>query len=259
MRCSRSVSRPPLRTRWIQSGVWVLGLFMVVFGGAPTAQAAPLYLVGAQVFTYSGGTPYQGYQFSTNSGTSAHATLPLDMQGDLLGIVSTTISFELHAGDNIFEWSGNANAPMDSYGLNLFFNATGGSFNPTNEAGSATGLAGDLTATVAAGSGAFSVPSLGTDIAGYNWNNHAYLAHGVPFNLAYPIADANGLTSFLIGDSTVSIAGFNAVSTNSAGPNPRGSFTLHVASVSALPEPPTMLLFGAPLAALWMLRRRRGG
>lgn len=220
----------------------VLGCAAVGWSG--TADASPIHLVGAELYfadLITGADALSGYQHSTNTGTCCHSLLGIDPQGPT-GVDNSAISFLLSEGDNVFDWVAGNNYPTPVVGLSLFFNSTGMSFNPPD---SGPRIAGDLTAVVPAGSDAFFIPLFGTVIQAYN---------STP-GFSDPTAYANGLASFSVDGSTVSITAFNALPVSGA--NPSGSFTLQVEPPAVVPEPGSLGLLGLGLAGGFFQRRRR--
>jgi hypothetical protein len=211
----------------------VIAASIVLSLGGAVARGANVYLVGAQVYAsgasgqnvgaYSG-TPYQ---FSTNSNT-AHDSL--DVNG-----TSLTISFALSDGPNVFTFTpGTTGFPINTIGLNLFFDGDGTSYNPAYTAGG--GIPGDLSAFVAAGSSAFAIPAAGINVQSYNTDD-----------LKVNSTSYSGATSFEVGNSLVTLTAFSATV------DPAGSFTL---TVSEVPEPGTIALLGIGLGLVALFRRR---
>jgi hypothetical protein len=123
------------------------------------------------------------------------------------------------------------------HGLNLFFNDTGVSYNPTG--GSI--VPGDLTVYAPGGStGMFGVPAAGTTILSYGTDGFTYVE-----------ALANGASSMVVGDLLVSVSAFD--------PSNMSTFTI---TVSAIPEASAFLSLagagGLVAAATFGLRRWRG-
>jgi len=180
-----------------------------------------LYLVGAQLYhsDSNGARVDVGYQKSTNISTR-HAFFPLDLKGDPasiidvdgLGAVNAAISIPLYIGENKFDYAGEGNFPVSNYGMNLFFNKNGVSYNPSG----GLQIPGDLTVTVPADSAAFSTPSFGTLI-------QTYLQDA---QFPQPAASANGLTSLILGGFEISVTHFDA--TNNTPLAPAGSFIINV-------------------------------
>jgi hypothetical protein len=141
--------------------------------------------------------------------------------------VPTAISFALANGPNVFTFTpGVTIYPIDIVGLNLFFNATGTSYNPAYTSG--VGIPGDLSAYVVTGSSAFAIPAAGTEVQSYNSSD-------VNVNSA----SYSGATSVEIGGSLITLTAFSATD------GPAGSFTL-----TLTPEPAMIGVLGIGLALL---------
>ena len=189
---------------------------------------ADVYLVGAQLYSAgSQGQTSSTYQYSTNSNT-IHAPFLLN------GGSGLAVSFLLSPGNNIFTFSppvGRSADPGAFFGLNLFFNTTGTSFNPPG----GTIRGGDLTVSGGTGSSLFFTPNPGTLILSYGASGSGFVA-----------APANGLASYLIDGKTVSV---QAVSVDHA---PSGFFTINVAPVPDNTN--SLALIAVAIAALFAFR-----
>ena len=206
---------------------------MILLTSTSALMHADIYLVGAQVYAsgasgenagaYAGAT---AYQFSTNSSA---LNFGLNVNG-----VPSAISFKLSNGANVFTFTPGASGfAINTIGLNLFFDNTGTSYNPAYVAND--GIPGDLSAYVTAGSSSFLIPAAGTDVQSYNTSNTDVNS-----------TSYSGATSFLIGDSRVTLTEFTAAS------DPSGSFTL-----TLTPEPQMIGVLGIGLALLGLALRRR--
>ena len=223
--------------------VLVLGLMtgLLALGHPPVSPATTrnhqiesdvvLYLVGAQLYSAlrSGTTGDVHYQFSTNATPPAgHASLPLALEGDQSGVQRAGISFGLKVGDNVFRFQPTLHARRPFYGLNLFLNDTGASFNPRR---CLERIAGDLTVAVAAHSSAFFVPAASLGVTSYTSNN-------VTVGACKFTAPTNGNASFAVGGYTVAVTALSETGASTGNPEPSGSFTLTVARRS----PPSVTL-----------------
>lgn len=212
--------------------VWRCFLLVALPLSAGSGLATP-YLVGAQLYASawdgSNAGAYSGapYQFSTNSSTSS---VKLLVNG-----ISTAIAFPLVEGDNEFTFDVPTDAfPINTIGLNLFFNLTGVSFNPSNQPG--VGIPGDLAAFTNKGSATFSIPTAGTNVQSFNTS-------GFDVNAT----SYSGASSLILGGRAISIYDFTSTNT------PSGSFTVRVAAV---PVSGTFLLVCSGLVGAAYLHRR---
>jgi hypothetical protein len=212
----------------------VLAALAPTFAVTKSTQA-DLYLVGAQEYWASAdGTVTGGaWQFSTNSSTG-HASMPIS-DGTTPDIDGLAISFLLADGDNVFTYSyGGTGFP----GLNLFFNSTVISFNPS----AGPDIAGDLTIYAPVGSPTFGVPAAGTTILSYG--AHDLTAH---------TASANGASSLLLDNRVISVTAFH--------PNVSPGVSTFTLNIAAVPEVSAVLMGGITSAvvlttACWRRLRR---
>ncbi len=215
-------------------GMLLVILSVLASSSANVVQAGGIDLVGFDL--YSSGTDGTnvggGYRYSSNSNDSgAYAQ---QLTPGIGGPQTAAISFPLHLGANTFTFAPDPNYhgstgvnPGGDAGVNLFFNGTGTSFNPTTN-----GILSDLTAFVPTAGGAFAVPSAGTLVQDYGPNGGA---------VAY-----SGLSTFLVGTDSVTVTAL------SIGTTPSGSVTLYVT-----PEPSSLMLCGLGAVGLFMVVRRR--
>ena len=219
------------------------------------ALATP-FLVGAQLYhSDAAGTDVApGFQFSTNTGTTAHAFLPMDLLGDAIGAVDRDIAFQLNAGLNTFVFNNRASPfTRDRYGLNLFFaaSATPLVVAPDFSRPGPNGVAGDLNAVTAANSSAFSVPVAGTDVASFGTQNVGGGAQREPTSYS-------GAAQFTVGGFNLSIAD---LAINQAGNLFQGSLSILATAVqppTGVSEPASFALLGIGFASLILMRRRVG-
>jgi hypothetical protein len=208
-------------------------LAILVIMAGTRAAVADIYLVGAQEYQAdSSGAGVNGVlQFSTNSNT---APFPVTISNGGPG-QSSAISFQLVDGLNIFTASSFVGTNFATMGLNLFFNITGTSHNPTSNAQlspdslTVYGLSGNA--------GSMATPVLGTSILSYASSS---------MTLTTP---ANGLSSLSLDGKLISISSY---SFGSSGP---ATFQINV---SAVPEAGSLALVSVAVvaAAGWRLRRK---
>lgn len=200
---------------------------LLLAGGA---QAGDVSLVGFDLYssgsdgTNAGG----GYRYTSNSNDGGAYYQQLT---PTVGSPQTqAISFGLHTGSNTFDFNvgccGSVN-PGSFAGVELFFNGTGASYNPTTN-----GIAGDLSAFVSTSGGAFTIPTGGTGVQ--------------DFGPGGGLAAYSGATSFAVGSDVITLTALNITTT------PSGSFTLFVT-----PEPGSFLLMGLGALAIGLVVRRR--
>ncbi|MGR8935579.1 MAG: hypothetical protein ACU837_14485 [Gammaproteobacteria bacterium] len=215
--------------------VMLLGL--LILSTNPSVAAAQPYLVGAQVYASGADGSNQGaysgtpYQFSTNTSTSHN---PLLINGNPPGI-----TIPLAIGENNFTFDvGTSSYPINTIGLNLFFNTTGISFNPPYQPNN--GIPGNLAAYTGADAGSFAIPSTGTNVQSFNSSS-----------TSVNTTSYSGATSLILDGRRLSITQFS--STN----KPSGSFTIVVAA--SVPQPGLFALISLPIAAasVSLLARRR--
>lgn len=215
------------------------------------AQALP-YLVGAGLYDANsdGSARLLGFRYTTNSNDTS-AALPLDLTGDTpdAGAVGKTISFELGLGTNVvtFERSRSAGYTPSYYGLQLFFNGSGTSFNPSQIS---PAIIGDLVASVQANSSSFLIPGAGTLVPNYGNNGTS--------SSTVTTAPYNGATSFSVGLYDIAVTGFDIAHDRGGANTMSGSFTLEVTQrtpTPSVPEPYVPALLGVGFAALGFGRK----
>jgi PEP-CTERM motif len=194
---------------------------------ASTARADTPYLVGFLLYrTAPDGTAINDpYFFTSNINISAFREILTASSGPSQ---TASISFPLATGDNVFTFTpDNQGDPGDYAGIELFFNNTGTSYDP-----SSPGVAPDLAAYLRTESSALAFPIAGTQIIDYGNSYGSLVSYG-------------GATSFSIGGHTITLTALSIDHT------PQGSMTLTV----AVPEPGALSLLG--LGGVALLRRRR--
>lgn len=221
------------------SRILSVGVALATLGllaGMPKEAHAQAFLVGFELFApdSTGNNQGSGYTYTTNSNIN-FARQTLSLNG---GPTQTTaISFLLGAGNNSFTFTPPNSFPTSIAGINLFFNSTGTSFNPT--AGAA--VAGNLTAVANTNnSGSFFFPIAGTSVRNYDTG----------------LTDApySGATFFNVGGQRITLTQYSVNNT------PAGTFTLNVAPTAGVtaPEPGSVaLLFTGVLPLAGLVARRR--
>ena len=179
-----------------------------------------VHLVGAQIYhsDANGVIADHGYQKSTNI-NNAVVHLPIFPRGNpasalddqIFPAANIAISFPLFLGENQFDYSGEGHHPVSNYGLNLFFNGDGISYNPAP----VDAIPGDLTVTVPAESSTFSTVSANLMIQSYA--NTGSSLSGV---------ESNGNDAMQIGDYEITVTHYDA--TNNTPTAPVGSFIIFV-------------------------------
>jgi hypothetical protein len=226
-----------MNTRVI-TGLALLGWSLGSLLSATPAQSQQ-FLVGAYLFAANttGTTGNTQYQYDTNSTDVAQ---PLNINGS-----GKSISFALPTGNTVFTFDQTLNTALSSVGTNgdlgLFFSATNNPYNPTSSSRTPDLLVSRNTN----GATAFFTPAAGTAINDFHYN-------GVT-----PTLSANGLTSFTLGTSVISVTAYSVAN------KPNGSFTLTVTTptATATPEPGVVsLMLGLATVGFgtgFRLRRRR--
>lgn len=214
---------------------------------------AGFFLTGAQIYQADEhGESSDSYRYTTNSEDIDETSNPAFRLGIQQENMAGTrqdraITFELLTGQiNSFEFNHDplqsASLGSNYFGLNLFFNDTGLSFNPRNQLGNS--FAGHLTAVVEINQaeGKFSIVNKDTQVQNYDFRSNGK-------------ASANGLSSFTVGEYTVTLASLSATNSN----GPVGSFGLAVSKlqITATPEPATLGLGGLACVGIIGAARRR--
>lgn len=186
-------------TSLLGAALALLALFV-----AATAHAQTVSLVGANLFptNSSGAFPGGDQNLSTNNTTGSTSLL---INGHGKGI-----SFPLSEGLNQFTFTADIRDPFSLfYGLNLFFNTTGVSYNPPH---TGVGIPGDLSVFNASdGSAGFATIPAGANVQSYETDGGAT-----------SIAKANGQSFAIIGNWKIYVTAFSVHYTD----RQVGSFTL---------------------------------
>ena len=190
-----------------------------------TNPAVNPFLVGGHLFRSNGTTGAGlslGFRFTSNS-SDFGTVFPIDLVGDVpdAGLVPREFAFELQPGDNVFNFPTSGCCEVSFYGLGLFFNDTGVTFNPAITQGT---VGGDLAAFttgdafVVGGSTGFGTPAAGTLIRAFDSFTGA--------------AAYSGDSSFPVGNSgsQVTITNFAADNNALAGAPFTATFTITVVS-----------------------------
>jgi hypothetical protein len=222
-------------TIWRRLGILVL---LPIVAGADEAHAS-IHLVGAQQYLATGstGAVSGGTQFTTNSNSGVISLATLNVTGASLTDTDPGmgISFLLNLGDNVFI----ADHALDNFewtGLNLFFSASSGSYNP---AVGSTLIDEMLTVVGTYGVTAPPPVAAGASILSYSAGGFS----GVP-----TIA-ANEEPFLLIDGYTVTVTSVNFVESSG-----RSFFTVNV---SAVPEAGSLAIWGAMVASAVTWQRWR--
>lgn len=232
--------RTPTRVAGRFAAALLVGLSLGM--ASPAALSLP-FLVGASMYdaSSSGSAGLLGFRYSTNL-NDASAAFPIDPIGDTpdVGAVGRGISFELAVGTNTFTFDRSFASARAFYGLQLFFNDTGTSFNPAQ---TSPAIIGDLVAAVAADSSSpFFVPAAGSSVPTYGSN-------------VSPVSTATygGATVFSLGQYDIRITDFDA----SHGSSLTGSFDITVTQrVASAPAPASFTLAGLGLILALRSRKR---
>ena len=211
-------------------GCWRAGLAAAVaWFFWSSAQASTVYLVGFELYkSAADGTAINDpYFYTTNPNIIGAAR---EMLTPSVGPAQTTsISFSLDPGDNIFTFSPDFHGDPGAYaGVELFFNDTGTSYNPN-----VSGVRPDLAAYLPTGSSPLAYPGNGIEIIDYGNSFGALVPYG-------------GATSFTVDTQIITLTDL------SIDHEPAGSFTLNVAPV---PEPAAVVM--TSLAGLYVLIKRK--
>ncbi|MEE8214731.1 MAG: hypothetical protein V3R79_09090, partial [Alphaproteobacteria bacterium] len=168
-----------------------------------TNPAVNPFLVGGHLYQTTDGVtgahPGGGFRFTSNS-SDFGTVFPIDLVGDFpdAGVVPTALEFELHEGENVFDFTASSfNRPF--YGLSLFFNDTGVSFNPALGSGV---FPGDLVAFTTGDADA------GGGSTGFGTPSDITFTHD--FDSAGGTVLYSGATVLTLPDSQVSITNFEA-------------------------------------------------
>ena len=184
-------------------------LALLVLSVTTTAHAQTAYLVGANLFpTNSSGVFPGGDQNLTTNSTTGSTSLDINGQGK-------GIAFPLSEGINQFTFKADTLDPFAPfYGLNLFFNTTGVSYNPPH---TGTGIPGNLSVFNATNSSAaFATIPAGATVQSYETDGGATST-----------AKANGQSYAIVGNLKIFVSAYNVNYTNKEA----GSFSIFVTRI----------------------------